>query len=125
MWSGVVGFPARAGAQHGPRGDSSLGFKDVVVLWLLADVTLHTYADDMLAVIEQLSAGEGPRLRPCLRRPRDVVGPPAIGHALRRKYGSRITVREPANAGHAMIIERPDTVARKMLAVLAEHPISR
>lgn len=55
----------------------------------------------------------------------DVVAPPGLGHDLRRRFGARITVRDLARAGHAMVTERPDAVARAILPYLRRHPIRR
>ena len=53
----------------------------------------------------------------------DIVAPPAVGHELRAKYGSRITVHDIAGAGHAMIIEKTGEVATTILHFLANHRI--
>ena len=55
----------------------------------------------------------------------DVVAPPRLGHDLRRRYGARVTVRDLARAGHAMVTERPGAVARAILPYLRRHPIRR
>ena len=41
----------------------------------------------------------------------DIVAQPSIGHELREKFGTRVKVWDLDDAGHAMIIERTDTVA--------------
>ncbi len=53
----------------------------------------------------------------------DIVAPPKIGHDLKAKYGSRVTVHDVAGAGHAMIIEKPGEVATTILRFLSKHPI--
>ncbi len=55
----------------------------------------------------------------------DIVAPPSVGHGLRAKYGSRITVHDIAGAGHAMIIEKTPQVAAAVISHLAKHPILR
>ncbi len=53
----------------------------------------------------------------------DIVAPPANGHNLRTKYGSRVTVHDISAAGHAMIIEKPAEVATTITRYLAKHRI--
>lgn len=53
----------------------------------------------------------------------DVVAPPSVGHALKAKYGSRITVVDIPDAGHAMIIEQTAKVASALTRYLAKHRI--
>ncbi len=65
--------------------------------------------------------GKGPML--VVQGKNDIVAPPSIGHALRTKYGSRITVHDIADAGHAMIIEKTEEVAMIILRYLARHRI--
>jgi len=52
---------------------------------------------------------------------RDVVAPPEIGHELRAKYGQRITVRDIARTGHAMIAEKPAKIADVIADYLARR----
>ena len=52
----------------------------------------------------------------------DIVAPPEIGHGLRAKYGTRVTVHDIAHAGHAMITEKPAEVAALIAGYLTRHP---
>ena len=65
--------------------------------------------------------GKGPML--IVQGKDDIVAPPSIGRDLRRKYGDRITLFDLADAGHAMVTEKPAAVAKAVLAYLARHPI--
>jgi pimeloyl-ACP methyl ester carboxylesterase len=95
--------------------------------WYLGWYAAAGRAEQLSVVRTDFAASEGGGDKPTLivQGKQDIVAPPAIGHDLRRRYGRRITVRDLDHAGHAMIIERTDAVARVMLDFLARHPLGR
>ncbi len=94
--------------------------------WYVGWYAVAGRAEQLSVVRTDFSAIEGGGDAPMLivQGKDDVVAPPAIGHDLRRRFGRRITVRDLDGAGHAMIIEKTDAVARGTLAFLAKHPIA-
>ena len=42
----------------------------------------------------------------------DVAAPPANGHALREQLGERVRVVDLPDAGHFLLLEQPEAVAR-------------
>lgn len=53
----------------------------------------------------------------------DVVAPPSNGRALAAELGERVRVVEVVDAGHALLVERPDEVADAVLAFLVEQEL--
>jgi pimeloyl-ACP methyl ester carboxylesterase len=51
----------------------------------------------------------------------DVVAPPENAKMIVGEFGNRVTVREIDGAGHAMLPERPDEIAKIVLDYLASH----
>jgi len=47
---------------------------------------------------------------------------PGNGEALKQEFGDRVTLVEIDNAGHAMLPEQPDAVARAVLGYLRRFP---
>lgn len=48
----------------------------------------------------------------------DVAAPPANGHALRAQFGDRVRVIDLPRAGHFMLLEQPEAVARAVAAFI-------
>lgn len=51
----------------------------------------------------------------------DVTAPPANGHALKEQLGERVRAVDLQGAGHALLPEQPDAIAREIVAFLGEH----
>jgi pimeloyl-ACP methyl ester carboxylesterase len=52
----------------------------------------------------------------------DVIAPPGNGRALRDQFGSRVTLVEIPQAGHALLFEQPEKIASAVAAFLKAHP---
>jgi pimeloyl-ACP methyl ester carboxylesterase len=62
------------------------------------------------------SAGAAPLL--AIQGLDDEAAPPGNGHALREQLGERVRVVDLPNAGHFLLLEQPDAVARAVSAFL-------
>ncbi|MCA9824334.1 MAG: alpha/beta hydrolase [Dehalococcoidia bacterium] len=51
----------------------------------------------------------------------DVIAPPANGRALRDELGDRVSLIELENAGHALLPEQPEAIARHLLGFINRH----
>jgi pimeloyl-ACP methyl ester carboxylesterase len=67
------------------------------------------------------SGGTAPIL--LLQPERDAISEPEVAHALRDEFPGRVTLIEIPNAGHALMPEQPELVAKAILDYLnARHP---
>jgi pimeloyl-ACP methyl ester carboxylesterase len=55
----------------------------------------------------------------------DQAAVPGNGHALREQFGERVQVVDLPHAGHFMVLEQPEAVARAVLGFLGERGPSR
>jgi pimeloyl-ACP methyl ester carboxylesterase len=55
----------------------------------------------------------------------DQAAVPGNGHALREQFGERVQVVDLPHAGHFMVLERPEAVARAVIGFLGERGPSR
>jgi pimeloyl-ACP methyl ester carboxylesterase len=65
------------------------------------------------------SAGTAPLL--VIQGLDDEAAPPGNGHALREQLGERARLVDLPRAGHFLLLERPEAVARAVCAFLADN----
>jgi pimeloyl-ACP methyl ester carboxylesterase len=69
-----------------------------------------------MALDEWWGAGTAPLL--AIQGLNDEVAPPGNGHALREQFGERARVIDLPGAGHFMLLEQPQAVARAVVEFL-------
>jgi pimeloyl-ACP methyl ester carboxylesterase len=68
-----------------------------------------------------LAGGSGPML--VLQAADDLITPPRdAGERLKAAYGDRVTLVSVPKAGHALLPEAPDLIAREVIGFLQSHP---
>ena len=68
---------------------------------------------------EWWAAGTAPLL--VIQGLEDGLAPPANGRALQEAFGDRVQLVELANAGHALLPEQPEAIAKAVVAFLRAH----
>lgn len=67
------------------------------------------------------AGGSGPML--VLQAQNDVIAPPKdAGERLKAAYGARVTQVPIASAGHALLPEQPEAIAKTVVSFLRNHP---
>lgn len=68
------------------------------------------------------AGGSAPML--VLQAQQDTIAPPRdAGQVLKARYGERVTLVPIEHAGHALLPEQPQAIAKAVLAFLAAHPV--
>jgi pimeloyl-ACP methyl ester carboxylesterase len=83
--------------------------------WSKAAVA-HSRATQHTPVEDWWSGGEAPML--VIQGLDDLIAPPANGRALRDDFGERVKLIELENAGHALIYEHTEVIAKEIVSFL-------
>ncbi len=54
----------------------------------------------------------------------DKMAVPANGYALKKEFPERVTLADIFNAGHMLLVERPNEIAEKVISFLEANPIA-
>lgn len=76
-------------------------------------------AAQVTALEEWWGGGDAPML--VVQGLDDRIAPPENGRDLKKNHGDRISLVEVADAGHAILDEKPKTVAEAVISYLSEH----
>ena len=76
-----------------------------------------------MALEEWWGAGTAPLL--AIQGLDDEVAPPGNGHALREQFGDRVRVIDLPHAGHFMLLEQPEAVARAVVEFVRAAAVPR
>jgi pimeloyl-ACP methyl ester carboxylesterase len=81
--------------------------------------TAHLAASNAIPLEDWWTAGTAPLL--VVQGLDDRGAPPSNGHALRAQLGERVQLVDIPQAGHFLILERPQAIAEAVLAFLRAH----
>jgi len=87
--------------------------------WWLGATTAQVAAANATPTEDWWDGGRAPLL--VIQGLDDKVAPPANGHALRDQLGERVSVIDLAEAGHALLVERPHEIAEAMITFIRKH----
>ena len=85
--------------------------------WFAPVAQMQSAATRASPVERWWSAGRAPML--VVQGVQDAVAPPENGRALAAEFGARVILHEIDGAGHAMLPERPEEIAARVLEFLA------
>jgi pimeloyl-ACP methyl ester carboxylesterase len=88
--------------------------------WYRATAEHQAAATQATPVQRWWGGGSAPMLVTQARQ--DAIALPGNGESLKQEFGDRVTLIEIDNAGHAMLPEQPDALARAVLGYLRRFP---